>query len=50
MKILLKNKKKIRWGTGDFVQSISCWLDGGGSECELPVNCKKGAGFKGTKC
>jgi len=40
MKILLKNKKKIRWGAGDFV----------GSECELPVNCKKGAGFKWTKC
>ncbi len=27
---------------GDLVQSIFRWLDGGMSECEFAVDCKKG--------
>ncbi len=33
----------------DLVLCISCWLDGGRSECELAVDCKEGLVFKSTK-
>lgn len=32
----------------DLIQSVSCRLDGGGSECELAANCKKEAGLNRT--
>ncbi len=42
---IIEKEKHVGWG---LIKSIGCWLDGGRSECELTVDCKKGAEFKWT--
>ncbi len=47
MNIIIIIEKENHVGR-DLIKSIGCWLDGGSSESELTVDCKKGAEFKWT--